>query len=241
MPARSPQASARATKLRAHTGLLAVEELEHAVGPRQDRPRALEPVQKGQVGEEILVAVDPALDLLELGQLHSSEPLALGDLVAESAEVAVAPEEELQEQPVAGDAGDRLGRLEPAAQRLLARTRDRVELLVRPLVLRDRRGPRESALDKPREDRVDLALRRAPEVADAAARELVELVAGPLAEREQAEDGVLGVGKAGRHSPQGTNPRGSGQAARQPSKGFRLPADPSFEGCLRFATFCSSS
>jgi hypothetical protein len=172
-----------------------VEELQHPVGPGDRRTRVLEAVQQGQVGEEVLVGVDRPLDLLELHELRLGKPLPLEHLLSKRGEIRVAAEEKLQEQPVARHTGDRIRRLEPFAERALTRRRDPVDELVRPLLLRDGRAPRQPALDQARQDRVDLALCRPPEVADAAACELVELVPRSGAEREQAEHRVLGVGK----------------------------------------------
>ena len=120
-------------------------------------------------------------------------------MLAQRVEARVTAEEQLEQQSVPRDAGDRFWRVEPGAERALAPARDSVELLVGPLLVRDDLRLSESPFDEPRQDRVDLALGGAPEVADAALRQLVELVTGPLAESEQAEDGELGVGEAAAH------------------------------------------
>ena len=79
-----------------------------------------------------------------------------------------------------------------ASERALTRGRDPVHELVRPLLLRDGRAPRQPALDQARQDRVDLALRRAPEVVDAPRCQSVELVTRGRPERQEAEQRVLG-------------------------------------------------
>src|SRR6266576_1017900 len=100
--------------------------------------------------------------------------------LAQRVEVGVAAEEQLEQQSVPRDAGDRFWRVEPGAERPFARARDFVELLIGPLLLRDDHRLSKSPFDEPRQDRVDLALGGAPEVADAAPRQLVEVVTGPL-------------------------------------------------------------
>src|SRR4051794_18148426 len=197
--ARSAETSASAARLGTRMGLLAVEQPQDALRPGDRRTRALEPVEQRQVGKEVHITVDRALDLLELRELFACEPLALGHLLPEGAQVGMTSEEELEQQAVAGDARDGLGGVEPRAQGAFAGRHDRVELFVRALLLRDRSRPRQATLDEARQDRVDLALRRAPEVADAAASELVELVARSFAQGQQAENRVFGVREAGRH------------------------------------------
>src|SRR5205085_10546581 len=144
--------------------------------PDDRRASVLETVQERQVGEEVLSGVDSPLDRLQLGETFLGEPLSLEHLVGERIEVGMTAEEELQQQAVAGHARDRVTRVEPGPEGILAVRRDPVDLLVGAPFLDDGRDDGEPALDKPGEDRVDLALCGPPEIADAPLRELVELV-----------------------------------------------------------------
>jgi hypothetical protein len=108
-------------------------------------------MQQGEVGKEVLLPVDRAVDLLELRQLLGGAPPPLLHERAERVDVVVVAEEQLEQQAVAPDAGRILAGVEPAAQCASAVGGERVDLLVRPLLLDDGRNAREPAGDEPGE------------------------------------------------------------------------------------------
>src|SRR5207248_3001131 len=108
-------ASLRTGRLRAPP----VEQRQCPVGPGDRRARVLEPVQQRQVGEEVAVAVDRQVDLLELGELLLRAALPLIDLRPERLGICVRAEEELEQEPVARHAAHRLIGIEPGLERVL--------------------------------------------------------------------------------------------------------------------------
>src|SRR5213080_4413734 len=162
-----------------------LERFERLLGPDDRRARIFEAVQECQVGEEVKVAIDRPLDLLELRELFLGQPLPLGDLLSQRPGVGIRAEEQLEQEPVTRYPADRFVGVQPFAQHPTAKRGQAIKLLVGPGRLLDGRALSEAPLDKTGQDRVDPALRRTPEVADTAPRQPVELVAGSLTERQQ--------------------------------------------------------
>ena len=82
---------------------------------------------------------------------------------------------------------------EPASSSARPASRDLEELLLRPRALAHRAARREAALGELGEERVELRLRRRPDVADRLRQALHEVVARSLAlDREQGEHGCFG-------------------------------------------------
>src|SRR5439155_21985738 len=98
----------------------------------------------------------------------------------------------VQHKGVPVGVGRRWSALDPGPESRPAGGSDAVDLLVRPLRLRDLLGGDQPGLDQSRENRVDLALRRPPEVAHARVDRLLQVVAGHGHSREETEDSDLG-------------------------------------------------
>src|SRR4029079_19274748 len=87
--------------------------------------------------------------------------------------------------------------LEPRAERFAPGLGDAVDLLVGAPALLDVPHGRVAARHEAWEHRVDVALRRRPDVSDAALGLLLQVVAGTLARRKQSEHRKPGREKAG--------------------------------------------
>ena len=80
--------------------------------PRPNETPYGDPATRMRATKEVLVPVDRALDVLELGELLLGSLLAAGDLGAEQRAVAEDAEEELEQESVARHAADQLATLQ---------------------------------------------------------------------------------------------------------------------------------